>query len=546
MATFKIYYLLPLLIPLVFLKGNFAEWLFEPLQRWLGWLASRPARAVMFVGVVSMLVCGGLTLAGGVPAPQVADEFGYLLLGDTFIHGRITNPTPPLWEHFETIHEIMRPSYAAKYPPGQGVALAFGEWLRLPILGVWLSTALACATICWMFMAWMPPRWALAGGLMAALQPQVLEWSQNYWGGAVAMGGGALVLGAFRRILREPRVRDAVWMGVGLGIMANSRPYEGFVLGMFVMLALVIWFIEARQVPVPIILRRVFVPLLAVLLLLVGQLCFYNRRVTGNPVVMPYLVHEETYGIAPLFLFGTPRPEPEYRHPEIRKLQEAYLNYFESQRRSFHAMLHATGEKIWRLSQGYLWSYLMVVALLGLPAALARDRWLWFALFIGLFFSIAMLLSTWVFPHYASVAAGLFFVLVVQSICSLHAWHVGKRPVGRNLVRGLVILMGISFVQIVGKMAAADRTKWFHQRQAILEKLRAEPGKSLVIVKYDPDHNPNREWIYNEADIPNAKVILVQDMGEKNKELLDYFKDRKAWVLHADAPRPEPECYPGS
>ena len=542
---FRIYFLIPLLIPLLFVKGTFAEWLFRPLKRRMDWLASRPTRAIVFVGVVSLMLCAGLTLVGGVPSPQVADEFGYLLLGDTFAHGRIANPTPPLWQHFETIHEIMRPSYAAKYPPGQGLALATGESLGLPIAGVWLSTALACAAMCWMMMAWMPPRWALLGGLLTAFHPQVLEWSQNYWGGAVAMGGGALVLGAFRRLLRSPRARDAVWMGVGLGVMANSRPYEGFVLGLLVSLALMIWFIMEGKTPVPVMFRRVFLPLAGVLVLVGAQICFYNWRVTRNPVVMPYVVHEETYGLAPLFLFGTPRPEPHYLHPQIRMLQEEYMAYYESQRNSFHGLLAATGEKIWVLAQAYLWSYLMLVPLLALPWALGQDRWLWFVLFIGMFFSVAMLLSTWVYPHYAAPAAGLYFVLVVESMRNLNAWHIKTRRVGRNLTRGLVILIGMSFLQIAVKMAGADRHRWNYQREAMLENLRREPFKSLVIVEYHPDHNPNREWIYNEANLSGAKVILARDMGPRNQELVDYFKDRKAWVLDADAENPEVEPYPG-
>jgi hypothetical protein len=261
---------------------------------------------------------------------------------------------------------------------------------------------------------------------------------------------------------------------------------------------------------------------------------------------MPYMVHEETYGIAPLFLFGTPRQEPNFRHEEIRKLEEDYLDYFKSQRRSFGALVRSTGEKIWDLAQGYLWSYLLVVALLALPCALARDRWLWFALFIGFFFAVAMLMGTWVFPHYAAPAAGLFFVLVVQSMRNLYAWHVGSWRRGRNIVRGLAILFVISYFVIAAKLAGADPARWYVQRQALLDKLRQAPEKSLVIVRYAPDHNPNREWVYNEADLANAKVILARDMGSQNQELLNYYHDRKAWLLQPDEATPKLEPYPGS
>jgi hypothetical protein len=543
---FRTYFLLPLLIPLPFLRGGFAEVLFGALERWMEWLSAKPARAIVIVGAASFFACIGLAMASGVPVPQVADEFGYLLEGDTFAHGRVTNPTPALWQHFETIHEIMQPTYTAKYPPGQGLALALGEVLGAPIIGVWLSTALACAAMCWMLQAWMPARWALVGGLMAALHPQVLEWSQTYWGGAVAMAGGALVLGAFRRILNEPRIPDAVWLGVGLGLLANTRPYEGLVFAVLLTGAFIFLWIKEGRIPFSMIFARVFLPLAVVLMIFGAELCYYNWRVTGSPLVMPYVVHERTYALAPQFIFGKPWPEPQYRHRDIRDLHENYLQYFKSQVSSVGALVRAEGDKAGTMAQAYLWSYLLVVALLGLPWALKRDGLLRILLLIGVLFSAAQLLETWAFSHYAAPVTGLFFVLVVESMRRLWDWQIGNRRPGRNLLRGLAILFVISYFQLMEKMATADKTRWFYQRQALVDKLRGEPGKSLVFVKYDPDHNPHREWIYNEAKLDDAKVVLAQDMGPRNQELLDYYRGRKGWVVHADAAKPELEPYPGN
>jgi hypothetical protein len=46
---------------------------------------------------------------------------------DTFMHGRLANPTHPLWTFFESIHVNHQPTYVSKYPPMQGFALAFGR-----------------------------------------------------------------------------------------------------------------------------------------------------------------------------------------------------------------------------------------------------------------------------------------------------------------------------------------------------------------------------------------------------------------------------------
>jgi len=43
------------------------------------------------------------------------------------------------------------------------------------------------------------------------------------------------------------------------------------------------------------------------------------------------------------------------------------------------------------------------------------------------------------------------------------------------------------------------------------------------------------EWVYNQADIDNAKIVWARDMGPTdNVELIRYFKDRSVWLLQPD------------
>ena len=73
-------------------------------------------------------------------------------------------------------------------------------------------------------------------------------WSQSYWGGTIAALGGALVFGALPRIMKRQRVRDALWLALGLAILANSRPFEGLVVSIPVAVVLGIWIIKSNYV----------------------------------------------------------------------------------------------------------------------------------------------------------------------------------------------------------------------------------------------------------------------------------------------------------
>src|SRR5581483_7721801 len=343
------------------------------------------------------------------PRPSNMDEFSLLVAADTFAHGRVTNPTPPLWEHFETLHVIFTPTYTSKYPPAPALMLAFGERLfGDPIWGVWMATAFACAALTWMLMGWMSIRWALIGGFLAALHPLIVSWGRFYLCCNLGVLGGALILGSAKRLIRRPRDWHAVLLGLGIAIVLNVRPYEGTVLT----IGVAAWLLYSLVWPHPGSLRVLLPAMAPVLLLTAGAMGYYNWRVTGSAWKLPYAVHAEQYDPAPGFWFLKSKPKWEYRHANLLNFHVWELNtYLDLQQPSMRWKM--LGQRILVLglwlfdlsALGWLWGW-----------KLARQRWPRPLLAIAALLLFAFMLPTWMNSNYVSCAIPLYFVLLTACL----------------------------------------------------------------------------------------------------------------------------------
>lgn len=453
-------------LALLWPKTALGEPIFDWMERKFSELGRNKRLAIAAIGAATILARVALLPWMHVPQPKVHDEFSYLLAGDTFAHGRLANPPHPLWIFFDTFHVIQHPTYASMYPPGQGMVLAIGDLLRQPWIGVLLSVAAMCMAFTWMLQGWVPPEWALLGGALVWARFGVFSyWMNSFWGGAVAAAGAALLLGALPRIWDRRRPRDAMIFGLGAGILAVSRPVEGVIFFFPFGLAVLWWALRLDKASRGAAMRRIVLPIAAILACAAGFIGFYNWRVTGSPIVFPHFIEEREITTA-IFLWQHDKPPIQYANPQFDAFYHDFLPGL------YQASWPAAVGQWWYKSADF-WEFFLGPALsipfLALPWVLIepRNRLL---LVQAVLSALGLWAIVYYHAHYAAPLMATVFVLLVQCMAILRRLRVFGRPVGVGLTRLIVLfclLIGpVYFAQAIISQPSA-LFEWSHRHSVL-------------------------------------------------------------------------------
>jgi hypothetical protein len=517
-------------------------------------------RTVITAFIVSVFVsCLLVDVLIHEPIPRIHDEFSYTLLGDTLAHWRVANQSPPLPEFFDTFHVLIRPVYSSKYFPAQGMFLAFGEKLTgHQAVGIWLSSALACGAGVWMLQAWVGSRWAILGGILMALQYGIFSyWSQSYWGGMPAAFGGCLFFGAARRLWDSVSWQSSSWAAVGLVIIANSRPTEGFfaVLPVTGFLIRKIWTSQSwREAS---LWQRVVLPAGLVLIAAAAAMGVYNRSITGLAWKPPYVLHEQQYQESPQFTFLPLRPKITYSSFWVQCYYEVNeMRLYLSQRTAKNLLLTAAMkfEEWWEFYCGILLSTPLV-----LPGLLVRKSRYWQATLL-----FGFVLTAIFFQPRSELLRFVIDVLAVAQIAII--WVVFDEFWERLALATIVLILFESwfvkwgrphyfapaaclvlFLQIEGL-----RRLWNWKKEPSVTRLNRSERRRIARLEYNGNSQPVlwknfvvvlplacamalalrifgrvNDWWFNERG-PTHHVLMIHDWSVRRAELEKWLQTQSS------------------
>lgn len=499
-------------------------------------LANRPVLCIALIVVFTTVLRLALIPIQPIPHPLFHDEFSYLLGADTFAHGRLTNPTPPVPIAFETIHTNMWPSYSSMYMPGTALLLSMGMLAGSPWIAVLLVKVLLCAAVYWMVSGWLPRGYALASSLVAiGITCSMNWWWDNYFCIALSALGAALVFGSLPRIEQRKNWYFAAVLGVGLAILILTRPYEGFCVAFPAVLLLLV---QLRSGGFRLISKLAVAPLL-ILAALALWFLYDNHRVTGQMLAFPYTMNFKQYHITGPFIFSARHPLPAY-HLDI--LRRFYIfaevpQYIFLHEHPWLALVKKINVYYSTIALGFAAPVLMGCGYL----LFSRRSRLWLVPLASLLgFCINVLLMGWSpFPQYAAPAFPLMILLIAFGLYGLRSvklpWVSGVR-----LVRGLVFTELLFTLSVFGFNAVDNRNipephYVSIDRQAVEKQVLSHPGKQLCLVRYTPFHESWQEWVFNGADLTSEKLIWARSLdAQTDRALLKAFPDRTVWLVEPD------------
>jgi hypothetical protein len=187
----------------------------------------------------------------------------------------------------------------------------------------------------------------------------------------------------------------------------------------------------------------------------------------------------------------------------------------------------------------------MLLAIAGLGVIINTFWMRFFSLEILIAIAGLIITSRRELPHHTAPIITAIYAMTIAGFQRIYQWHWKSLSLGRIVILAVLctyLSLGCLIVPMSRWLYDPTKTHYPEFRKNILSVLHNEGGRHLIIVKYKDNVSGDDtlfNWVYNDADIDASSVVWAMDMGpEKNRELLDYFKARKVWLLRGNTEVP--------
>jgi len=483
------------------------------------------ARWVPFV--IGTITAAFMTwLWGGLDQVAVIhDEASYLLQAKIYASGHWTAPGLPLPEFFEQYHVFVTPILTSKYPPGHALVLIPGIWLGLPGLMPVLLLGLCGALVYEVARRVANPWVALLTWFLWMTASGIMDFAPSYLSESSTSALWMLGWYALLRWLENEDPKWLAWLAFAIGLGFLSRPVT------MVVFALPAGIVVLRRIAKRGAWKELRIPF-GVGFVFLGIWMLWSQRTTGNPFEAPYGLYSRYYFPDDVMGFGLTGLKP------LRPLNADMLRFNEfvqlvHKDYTLASLPHNLRERIIAIAAN-MWASRAMLLPLAAVALITTSAPIWFALGTTVLLVLAYLCfghaPQWT-PYYVEIQPVLAFVTAaawwrVSSLLSSKklAWPLRELPA---VTGGAVLAVIASAVLLFPydtrmvnyiRLGKVEGSAYHRNFRELLKLVPSE--RSMVFIRYAPNHSPHMSLVTNEPNLNAARVWTVYDRGQDNIRLI--------------------------
>jgi hypothetical protein len=493
-------------------------------------LSFRPsARELALICALAAVITTWIGWGAFDPLPLIEDEISYVLQSRIFAGGNWTAPAPPLPDFFQQPHVLTSPAVASKYFPGTALLFSLGSLLGATFLVPLLLRGLTAALLFLLVRRVANTPVGLLSVVIWLGDPISLRFGASYFSQNVTTALWFVSWWALLEWRESRRRRWLLALAVAIGWGAITRPLT----------------MLAFAVPVGIVVAPDAVRLRAwkdfglaigVGIAILAIIPLWSARTTGDWRLTPQTLYTQRYLPFDRPGFGVDAAPPKVPLNPVNLF--TYSEFFMEHVNHTPARLPVTivnrlaaiARQEWKNERLLLVPFVLAgLTVAGAPVLFA------------LACSIALFLAYLSYGHWAEWTLYQFEALPVLSVlAALGIWRAlgliraNRRPVAVGVA---VAVLGIIAVDRL-RVAREERVRLAAWDTSFREALNHLPVRNAVIfVRYAPGLRPHARVVANSPNLEEDRFWIVNDLGERNRELMPYVESRVPLIFHEDGGR---------